>query len=255
MKTYQFFFLLFVTSTSSGFADTITLRADTWCPYTCSPESDRPGFMIEIAKAVFEPAGHKIDYSLMNWARAVSETKKGKFNAVVGANTADVPGFILPKSPQGMSVNYFWTPKDSTFTYNGIESVKGKKVGVINGYSYGGDELDKPIANHHPSFVVLPGDDALVKLIKMTDAKRIDAFVENPYVLEYLLSTEQTQFQNKFKAVSKNIVSEPELYIAFSPEKAESKKYAQMLTEGMKQLRKSGKLKSILQKYKIKDWK
>jgi len=255
MKSSLLFFTFFFASTSVVLADTITLKADAWCPYTCAPESDKPGFMIEIAKAIFEPTGHKIDYSLMNWARAVSDTRKGKFNAVVGANVADVPGFILPKVPQGMSANYFWTRKDSNFTYRGIDSIKEKKIGVINGYSYGGDELDKPIGNHHPSFVVLPGDDALVKLIKMADAKRIDAFVENPYVLEYLLSTELTQFQNSFKAVSKNIVSDPELYIAFSPAKAESKKYAQILSDGMKQLRKSGKLKTILKKYNIKDWK
>ncbi len=255
IKASLLFFSLVFLIHSNSYAETITLRADEWCPYTCTPESDQPGFMIEIAKAIFEPVGVKVDYQLMNWARAVSETRKGKFNAVVGANVADVPGFILPDVPQGMSLNYFWTRVDSDFTYKDINSVKGKKIGVINGYSYGGKELDDPIARRNPAFVVLPGDDALIKLIKMTEARRLDAFVENPYVLEYSLSTKLTAYQDKFKPVSKNIVSEPELYIAFSPQIKDSKKYAKIVSDGMKKLRKSGMLKSILQKYKIKDWK
>jgi polar amino acid transport system substrate-binding protein len=239
-------------------AATISVRADLWCPYTCEPGSDHPGFMIEIAQEIFQKNGDVIDYQLMNWARAVAETKQGKYNAVVGANRGDVPGFILPKNSQGLSINYFWAKKDSTFSYQSIDSIKDKKIGVINSYSYGGDELDIPIKDHHPSFVILPGDDALTKLVKMTEAGRLDAFVENPYVLQNLLKKDLKQFENTLKPVSKNMATDPELFIAFSPAKSrvgESKKYAKILSDGIVSLRKSGRLKIILDKYEIKDWK
>jgi polar amino acid transport system substrate-binding protein len=53
-------------------ADTISIRADLWCPFNCDPSGAKPGYMIEIAKAVFEPLGHKIDYQTLNWARAIA---------------------------------------------------------------------------------------------------------------------------------------------------------------------------------------
>lgn len=249
--------VVFACTILSAQAATISLRADLWCPYTCDPKSDRPGFMIEIAQEIFKMNGDTIDYQVMNWARAVAETKDGKFDAVVGANRGDVPGFVLPENSSGANINYFWALKKSQFEYKNIDSVKNKKIGVINGYSYGGDELDIPIKNHHHSFVILPGNDALTKIIKMIEAGRIDAFVENPYVLQNLLKTDLKQFQNTLKPVSKNIVTDPELFIAFTPAKTKketSVKYAKILSDGLTKLRKSGRLKVILDKYEIKDW-
>lgn len=249
---FLIFFLLVALETK---AETLTMLADYWCPYTCSPESNRPGFMVEIAKEIFEPEGFKVEYTIRNWARAVADTKVGKYNAVIGANVGDVEGFILPNVPQGIAINYFWARKDSRFFYKDIASLKGNKVGVINGYSYGSKEIDLPIARHNSSFVIVSGEDALPKLMKMTEAKRIEGFIENPYVLEDLVLTSMKQFAGKFKPVSNNIVREVELYIAFSPAKHNSKKLALFLSEGMNKIRKSGKLKNILDKYGIKDWK
>ena len=81
---------------STAIGETISLRADAWCPYTCDPGAAKPGFMIEIAKMALEPAGHKVDYKVLNWARAITETRKGKFTAIVGAAKDDAPDFIYP---------------------------------------------------------------------------------------------------------------------------------------------------------------
>lgn len=48
---------------SVAYADVITLVADEWCPYNCTPDTDHPGFMIEIAQYAFEHAGHTIVYT------------------------------------------------------------------------------------------------------------------------------------------------------------------------------------------------
>ena len=247
-----FAFGLFLSSHKS-FADTLTITSDLWCPYSCEEQSDHPGFMVEIAKEIFESKGHKIHYKIVNWARAVQEAKEGKSNGVLGANRGDVPGFILPSVAIGNSANYFWALKDSKFNYQTVDGLKGKKIGVINGYSYGGDEIDRPIQNKNKSFVVVSGDKALPQLIKMTDAKRLDAFIENPNVLQYVLST-MPEYKDKFKIVSKNMGSDPDLFIAFSPANPNSKKYADLLTEGMKSIRKNGKLKAILARYGMVDW-
>ena len=45
------------------------------------------------------------------------------------------------------------------------------------------------------------------------------------------------------------------IYIAFSPKRADSQRYARMLSEGVVQLRRTGRLAVILSKYGLKDWK
>lgn len=75
------YLLLALLLTEKSIGDEITLRADEWCPYNCAPDADKKGFMVDIATAVFEEAGHKVDYKLMPWARAVADTKEGKFTA------------------------------------------------------------------------------------------------------------------------------------------------------------------------------
>lgn len=60
-----------------GFADTIHLRADVWCPYNCEQGSTLPGYIIEAASLIFEKAGHKIDYQTLNWSRTIREVHQG----------------------------------------------------------------------------------------------------------------------------------------------------------------------------------
>lgn len=243
----------FVAYSTTGFADVIELRSDLWCPYSCEPKAARTGFMVEIAKEIFKSAGHKVNYQVVNWARAIAETREGKFHGIIGASRSDAPDFIIPKMPQGKSYNFYWTNNDDHWEYKKLDSVKGKKIGVINSYSYS-EEIDHAVHNKNPSFIVVSGEDALAKMIKMTEAKRLDGFVENPYVLNYLLNG-MGQSKDKFKKVSLNITADSDLFVAFSPVNPNSKKYAEILSRGMDVLRKSGKLEIILQKYGLQDWK
>ena len=54
-----------------AFSDTISMRADVWCPYNCDPSSKDLGLAIEIAEYAFAKKGHKIDYQIFPWPRTV----------------------------------------------------------------------------------------------------------------------------------------------------------------------------------------
>ena len=238
--------------TSVARADEIKLTSDLWCPYACEPTSDKPGFMIEIAKEIFKSKGHTVRYELINWARAIKDTKAGKYDGIVGASKADVPGFVVPSIPTGKLENYYFTLRSNQWTYKGVESLKKVKMGVINDYSYG-EEVDKQVAKKNPSITVISGNDALKRMIQMTEAKRLDGFVENPMVLYYTLMELKKNVQD-YRPSSPNLASDPDLFIAFSPKKSTSVKYAKILDEGVQELRKNGKLKEILKKYGLNDW-
>lgn len=84
MKKTILILWLAISLSSISAADTIILVADKWCPYNCTPETERPGFLVEIARRAFELAGHKLEYRLMPWKRAVTEAKRGNVNGIIG---------------------------------------------------------------------------------------------------------------------------------------------------------------------------
>ncbi len=230
----------------------IKMRSDEWCPYACDPKSDRPGFMVEIAREVFSKKGFKIDYDVMNWARVVSDVKTGAYDAVVGASRADVKGFVIPQVPTGILTNYYWAPKNSKWTYKDVSSLDNVTVGIINDYSYG-DEVDDLVKKRHKSIKEVSGQDPLFRLIQMTETGRVVAFVENPVVLEYNMK-KLGKDNSIFKIVSKNLANDPDLFIAFSPANPKSREYAKILDDGVLEMKKNGKLKEILERYGLSSW-
>lgn len=247
--------ILFIILNSQVWADVISLRSDLWCPYACDPKSDKPGYMIEIAREIFERQGHTIDYDVLNWARSVDEVKMGKYNALVGCIKAssEGEGLEFPTIANGSSSNFFWTLKDNTWFLNDEKSLKGKKFGIVKSYSYG-TSTDLLIKNHNPAFTHVTGQMPLLRMIQMTESKRLDGFLENPLVLARTLKVNHKD-PELFRMASSNLSDNTDLYIAFSPGNSKSKNYIKILDAGMIELRKSGRLKVILERYGVSDWK
>ncbi|SLM31960.1 ABC transporter, periplasmic domain [Desulfamplus magnetovallimortis] len=235
------------------FAETITIVADRWCPYNCKPDSDRPGYGIEAAKIIFERAGHTVDYSVVPWARALKHTSDGKYNAVIGAFIEDAPDFIFPENEIGVSQISFFVKKGNPWKYTGIESLESIKAGIILDYSYG-ENLDKyfsSVKQNQSKVDITAGDNALISNIKKLDAGRIDAAIEDTNVFYH--TAKQINMLDKVSIAGNS--HKEKLYIAFSPALSNSKQYADLLSEGINQLRDSGELKTILDKYGLIDWK
>lgn len=238
----------------AGFAaaDTITVRADSWPPYNDEPNSEQPGYMVEIAQVIFSAHGHNIDYKLMPWTRSLDEVRKGTYDAVIGTDPDESPELIFPNEAFGVNQNGFFVKKGSAWKYSGIDSVKQIRLGVIDGYGYYPD-LDKYIEGYKGSkLFAATGDDALPKLLKMLKAGRIDVVIENVNVMTQTLK--EKNLSNEL--VSAGIAEEKfDLFMAFSPEKANSKEYSRIFDEGLAKLRRSGKLQEILARYGLADWK
>lgn len=242
--------ILAVTLTPATLADTITIRADSWCPMNCEPGSAEPGYMIEFAREIAEMNGHSVDYQTLPWRRALEMVRGGEFDCVVGAYIEDAPDFRFPDSHWGLDQTAVYTSADSDFTYEGLESFKGKKVGVIGGYAY--SEAFDAFAQENPSIVQgINVDKALENNIKKVLAGRVTATVESPAVMGHTLKA--MGLQGQIKRVG--YLSEgSEMYIACSPNKPQTADYVAMFSEGTRQLRESGRLQEILEKYGLEDW-
>jgi polar amino acid transport system substrate-binding protein len=235
-------------------AETITIVADEWCPYNCTPGSDKPGVFIEIAKKAFEPLGITVNYKIVPWARAIEGTREGKYTAVTGASHGDAEDFIFPEEPQSKSIMTFYVRPENTWQYNGVDSLANISLGTIGDYSYGEglDEYIKKYPDDMRHIQEVGGDTALKTNVKKLLKRRIDATIESENVMAYYLAQNGLVGQLK-DAGHLPLTDDQSLFIAFSPKLPESKKYAKILSDTTKALRASGQLNEILAKYNLSE--
>ncbi|CAK0764610.1 polar amino acid transport system substrate-binding protein [Azospirillaceae bacterium] len=240
----------------SARADVISVRADDWCPYNCVPDSDKPGYAIEAAREIFTKAGHSIDYKQMPWTRALADCRKGSIDAVLGTSTDESPDFIFPVESVGVSDNTVVVKKGSSWRYQGVSSLEALKIGLVQGYVYSGEigsYLDGKIKGDvsKTNLSLVGGDSAIELNLKKLVAGRIDATIDSKPVLNYKIQS--LGFSDKLDFAGTVDVSP--IYLAFSPERPKSKEYAEIYAKGLAEMRSSGRLKQILERYSVQDWK
>jgi polar amino acid transport system substrate-binding protein len=235
-------------------AQKLLIAADVWCPMNCKESAEKPGYMIEVTRHIFQKKGIQTEYQIMPWARAIIEAEKGNINAVVGAFRNEAPGFIYPKEELGLISNAFFSTHDTNWLYQDIDSLSSIRLGIIKGYDYG-KSLSQYIEINTNSnrLVILTGNNnVLSRAVNMLLAHRIDVLVESDVVFWYRVN--QLGLSKQVKHVGQ--ASEPiKAYIAFSPVNKNSIDYAQILSDGILEMRKNGDLERILLKYGLHDWK
>lgn len=229
-------------------AKDLVLVADEWCPYNCKPGSDRPGYMIEIARAAFTPQGHRVIYQTLNWARAVAETRQGRFDAVVGAFQGDAPDFVFPDEPLGQSGNALFVTAASEWRYLGPESLRGMRIGIIRSYDYG-DLIARLLS--HAELDMVSGDNGLATNIKKLRLGRIDGFIEDISVALFRL--EAMGLRSDIVPLP-GVVDYEDAYIAFSPALNGADYYGRALSQAVVRMRRDGRLQAILGRYGLEDW-
>lgn len=229
----------------------VRLCADQWMPYNGDPAEAKPGYVIELAKAVFEPQGIAVEYEVIPWEDALTSVKEGKHSGAIGANKDEAEGLTLPKESIGAVAVCLITRADSQWTYNNVASFRNGKLGVIKGYSYW-PALDSYLERNadKENIVMAEGDEPLEVLMAKLQNGEIDVVAESePILLWYLRSHELDR--NAFKVVFKG-TNDP-IYVAFSPG-ADGERCAALLDDGIRNLRKSGELVKLLQRYGLRDW-
>lgn len=248
---YSLALALFCSLSFSSFADTISLLADEWCPYNCTAGSDKPGYIVEAVKIIFEKAGHTIDYKTMAWTRATQEAREGKVTGVIGATQDESKGLVLPKVAQGLTKDTLFTKKGSDWKYTGPDSLKSVKLlGLIGDYEYSKEIQDFTKANKDKVDMV-SGENAIEQNMKKLNAGRITAVVDDKNV--FLNTADKLGFKDAFQEAGYTD-KEDKIYVAFSTKNPKAKEYATILEKGWAELRKSGELKKIMEKYNLKDF-
>jgi polar amino acid transport system substrate-binding protein len=227
----------------------VTLCADVWCPYNCVPGSTHPGFAVEIAQEVFGAAGYQVDYQLSSWARCIEDTRAGRFSGIIGAITKDAPDFIFPTQPIGISTDTYAVRKGDHFHFTGAQSLDGRVLGVVRGYSYT-NEIGAYIAAHGNDgsrIEFISGDDAVAKNLAKLLAGRVDVVLDDGNVLRHAIATLGLEGQVRLD----DGPDTAPVYIAFSPATPQGKVLSRLLDQGIAALRSRGRLGQILASYHV----
>lgn len=231
----------------------IIVCSDPWPPIANPPTGGREGYAIDLLRGIFEPLGYRVRYLGNPWSRCIRETREGVCTALVGCYAQEVPGFILPQEPLGISEQTFYTSALSTWTYSTPESLHGVMLGAIQDYSYG-HELDAVFARAGRSLriVRLTGNESLPRLIDMVLNGRLHAVVENRTVMEYTLSRLGKPASILRRAGGAN--ERPPIFAGFSPSRPDALALAAAFDQGVRAMRADGRLKELLGRYGLVDW-
>jgi polar amino acid transport system substrate-binding protein len=258
MKTVAALFMLLLLCctavVSQADAETITLAADEWAPFNIQPGKQPEGYMVDIAREVFQAHGITVVYQLVPWKRALEGTKKGEYTAAIGPTHAEAPYLIFPKEELAQNFLSFWVKKGNPWRFKNRDSIKQISLGVIEGYDYRKWLNVYATNNRQDSSKIqfVSGTAPMEMNLRKLLAGRIDALVDNEAVVRY--SAKQLGMLDKIELAGHG--TEPaDCYIAFSPVNQHSRSYARILSDGIVKLRKTGRLKQILAGYGLRDWK
>ncbi len=217
-------------------AESLTFVMESYEPYEYTEAGAFKGIDVDAIRLVCERAGCEPNFVDVPWNRAMSMVKNGEADAIFSLfRTEEREAFLVfPDEHLSLEKNVIVTAKGSGVTVNSLEDLKGKTVGVVDGYAYGDDFDNSDIFTKDAA----TDNDSVLK--KQANG-RTDAAVINELVLETV--TPSLGLTDAFE-IQNYVVSEGKMYAGFSKAKGEhSAKWAKTFGEHLKALRAEGKIK------------
>lgn len=243
---------LLVALQSVSAAEVVKIAADEWCPYNCAPDGDRPGYMVEIVREALRPAGLSVEYSTMPWKRALLDMREGRINGAVGAQVGEAEG-VYPTEPLGAGRNILamLPERAASLNWTGVESLRSLRLGGAQGYAYDQGPIDAYIAGAGKAVELLSGTEVQSQNLRKLLAGRIDAVIEDENVMRMTISEMQPKPDVRIV-----VIGEPAFVgVVLSAAIPDSRKHADLIDDYVVRVRADGRLKALLAKYGLEDWK
>ncbi|MBO6825208.1 MAG: transporter substrate-binding domain-containing protein [Sneathiella sp.] len=234
----------------SARAEEIILSADPWCPYNCTPQSNKEGFQVEVAREALAFFDIDVTYKTLPYRRAVELAESGGIDGVFGALRGESEKLVYPENNIGFSENVALVKKDKNWSYATPRDMQNMHILLIQGYSYGPGidrflEVDRTITTTH-----LHGQDATNKALRMLSAGRADVFFDDRNVL--MNKIQEMKLQDQLKIAGQVTPPQP-TYIAFSPVTEKRLGLSFKFEQGLQRLKTNGRLDEIFEKYGFRD--
>ncbi len=256
MKTNTFKLLLLLGFYLDGYlvaaarAETIKIAAIDWCPQLCQ-DRDRPGYVTEIVEMVFADSGYNLEMAIYPWTRAIFMVRSGRAHALLSPTKNEAPHLRYPEHAVGVQRMCFFSLADSNWRFSDIASLQGVSVGIAQDTST--PELEAFMKDNAEWFQVMPYDHGFVeKNLKQISAGRMDTFLSTYNTVTHTIRLMESEGVYR----SSGCLTEENIYMAFSPEETRQRQITKMMTyfdQRMDQLKRSDRLKAVLDRYKLNE--
>jgi len=239
-------------------SDTLNVAVHEFCPFLCegSKENGKEGYVVEILRDIYEKEGYQLHFHVVSYEEGILGTERGEYDLMPMLNVHSSDKMILSKKTCAALVQNFYVLKGKNWEYNGIESLQDSKIGTILGYNYSILDtayeayLQENSRTESPTVFYVDTDNSVTTIIEMMKKGEITTFNECSFIVDYLLK--KMNLTEEFKIAGS--LGTLNNYIGFSPKRTDSEKLSEMFDTGIQELRKTGKLDSILNCYHLKDW-
>lgn len=221
---------------------------DPWPPYSMGKLSSKPtsGIAVELIEEIFKNK-YDLEMKLYPWKRAILLAKNGLADGLIlTLETEKRKKFFVFSDPLIEDNILIFQKKDKKeITYRSLEDLKGLKIGVILGSAYS-NEFQKKVKSGILNVEAVSNIETNIK--KLINDK-IDVLLLSQIVSQKILKMDPT-LKKEIRPLGKPLVSK-KFKIAISKRSFLSKEEnIAYINKRIKKLKKSGKLKAIILKYK-----
>ena len=220
---------------------TLIAAADPYPPYV-DPQTPGDGLAMEIVRAAYKTQGYTVKLEIMPWVRAEKGVSEGRYDILVDVwRTEARAKELLFSTAYAISKVKFIKRKDNPFEFTGLESLNGKRVGVIRGYGYSDafnaattfTREEVPSMAHNINKVLL---------------KRIDLTLEDEITAKLLIHKMGPKVQEQLDFASNALASNP-LYVAAGLKHPRHKDIVEAFNRGLLAIKADGSFLAIEKRY------
>jgi len=203
------------------------------------------GFVGELMRAVFEPAGYRVEITVGPWARVFEGGKTGFYDAVWPSIMTEERKRWFDFSDVAVESKYvLLTRKDKPVDFRSFSDLTKYTIGVLRGGATG-SELDTMTG-----LKTIEGA-SFSDNIRMLLAGRIDAMTAEFFTVQYLLNTEFGSEAPRLAYAGKDL-SNISLYLMVSKKSAQGKAVIADFNAGLAGVKASGLYARLLEKYRMR---
>jgi len=241
MKKYMIIFALILCSATANAGQKITLSTLDWEPYI-GKEIKNNGYVAVLVKEAFKRGGLEADFQFDQWSRVVGLAKGGKVDGYFPEYYSEaVKEYAVFSDPFPGGPIGFFKLKGKDISYDGLEDLKGLKIGTVQGYvnTKKFDEagyLKKDAAK-----------DDLTNFKKLA-AGRLDLVVADKFVGLSLIKKHMPDKAGQIEFMAKPL-EEKDLFVCISNKVDNADAKLKAFNEGLKQMKADGTIDKILTEY------
>jgi polar amino acid transport system substrate-binding protein len=192
--------LLFLTlsiSSALSRAEILKVCYDQWAPMTIFPTEGATsrGVVIDMLELIYTSKGYQLEYYEVPLARGLDMVAEGICDMLpeylFSSNSEN--DFVYAREATFAYPSAFVIRRDDPWRYNGMQSLKGKRIATGPGWDYSSMSLDYQNYIDAPKnlkFIeVIAGyDDVVDRIFRMIAEKRVDLYADNELVLQHVLN-------------------------------------------------------------------